>query len=69
MYSDQESFEAAARALAAANNISFDLASEYLSLIGDTPEMDENGLTIVRDDSGREIARVVFPPEDDASAS
>jgi hypothetical protein len=31
--------------------------------IGDTPEIDEQGLTIVRDDNGAEIARITLPED------
>jgi hypothetical protein len=60
---DQESFEAAARAIAAANNIELDLALDYLALIGDTPELDANGLVVVRDDNGNELARITLPSD------
>jgi hypothetical protein len=62
---DQESFDETARDIAAANQITFELASEYLALIGDTPELvsPESDLVIVRD-GAREIARIKFPSDD-----
>jgi bifunctional N-acetylglucosamine-1-phosphate-uridyltransferase/glucosamine-1-phosphate-acetyltransferase GlmU-like protein len=63
MFPDQESFDAAARAIAEANNLTIETASDYLVLIGDTPELDENGLTIVRDTEGNELARITLPAD------
>jgi hypothetical protein len=62
---DQESFDAFARDIAAANKISFEKASEYLALIGDTPEpvSPDSDLVIVRDSGGREIARITLPED------
>jgi hypothetical protein len=61
MIPTNESFVAAARGIAAANQISINLAETYLSRIGDTPELDSNGFVIVRDDNAGEIARIVLP--------
>lgn len=59
-----ESFEDAAREIAAANNLSLETASEYLSHIGDTPELADDGRVIVRDQSGVELARIILPTEE-----
>ncbi len=53
----EEDFNAAAADLAKANGLSFDQASLYVALIGDVIEL-EDGLAIVRDEQGAEIARV-----------
>ncbi len=60
---DEEGFAEFARAIAQANSIPLELASEYAALIGDTPELVEAGsdLVVVRDETGREIARVIMP--------
>lgn len=63
MIDDQASFEAAARAISDANQISFETASDYLYYIGDTPELDESGRVIVRDDNGAELARIILPED------
>ncbi|MEO8439265.1 MAG: hypothetical protein ABI540_03485 [Spartobacteria bacterium] len=56
-------FEREAPIVAAENGISVELAGKYLSLIGDTPEIDSNdpGKAVVIDDEGREIARIKWP--------
>ncbi len=53
-------FEDVADQLAKLNGLSPDTASHYLSLIGDTPELAEDGKVIVIDDDGKEIARIVM---------
>ena len=58
-------FIAAARALQLANGLSEEIALAYMSRIGDTPELAEDGKVIVRDESGQEIARVILPHEHD----
>jgi hypothetical protein len=63
MIEDQESFEAFAQAIADANKLDRDIAADYASRIGDTPELDENGRAIVRDDNGAEIARITLPED------
>lgn len=63
MIDDQESFEAFAQAIADANNLDRDTAADYASRIGDTPEIDNNGRAIVRDDNGAEIARITLPED------
>jgi|GEM_PF-2506721 len=56
-------FIAGARALQTANGLSEETALGYMARIGDTPELAEDGRVIVRDDSGAEIARVIWPGE------
>lgn len=63
MIDDQESFEAFAQAIADANKLDRDTAADYASRIGDTPELDDNGRVIVRDDNGAEIARITLPED------
>lgn len=63
MIEDQESFEAFARAIADVNKLEYDLAADYAARIGDTPELDEQGRAIVRDDNGAEIARITLPAD------
>lgn len=58
----ESDFNAAAEELAKLNGITAELAGEYLSIIGDTPEL-ENGEAIVRDAHGAEIARVKLPED------
>lgn len=48
-------------ALETANNLTHAAASRYAVLIGDTPEVEEDGRVIVRDDDGTILARVVIP--------
>ena len=50
-----------AREIAAANNLSFETASQYAAIVGDTPELADDGRVIVRDDSGAELARIILP--------
>jgi hypothetical protein len=63
MIEDQESFEAFAFAIARENQLSIETARDYASWIGDTPELDDNGRAIVRDDNGAEIARITLPED------
>lgn len=51
--------------LARLNNLSLETAGHYAALIGDTPEIDENGLVVVSTDSGEILARVKMPEESD----
>jgi hypothetical protein len=52
---------AAARALQLANDLSEETALHFMARIGDTPELADDGKVIVRDEGGKEIARVIFP--------
>ena len=54
-----------AKSLARLNNLSLETAGHYTALIGDTPEIDENGLVVVSTDSGEILARVKMPEESD----
>lgn len=56
-------FDEQAAELASANHLSTELASKYAALIGDTPELDDQGKVIVRDENGFELARLSFPEE------
>jgi hypothetical protein len=47
--------------MAALNNLSLETAMKYFWLIGDTPELAEDGRIVVRDESGQELARIVSP--------
>lgn len=58
----EEQFNAAARELAELNGIPEDLAAELLADIGDTPELDQDGLVIAHADDGTEH-RLQFPTE------
>lgn len=58
-----ESFDEAAREIASANNLSPETAGKYLSHIGDTPEIADDGRVIVRDEFGVEMARIILPSE------
>lgn len=59
-------FTEAAKEVTELNGISFEIALDYLWQIGDTPETVEDGtLTIVRDNDGREIARIRIPENRD----
>ena len=60
----EDGFHALARDIARLNNIPLKLALEYTVHIGDTPELDENDLVIVRNEQGKEIARVILPFDD-----
>lgn len=61
-------FDEQAAVLAAANGISLDLAGRYLGLIGDTPELDDQGKLVVRDENGAELARLTAPEETSSPA-
>ncbi len=57
----QGGFERMIARLAEANNISLDLAGDYMVQIGDTPELADDGEhVIVRDEAGAEVA-LIFP--------
>jgi hypothetical protein len=51
-------FEGMGAAIAAQNGIPLDLALRYAFLIGDMIELADDGLVIVSDEAGRELARV-----------
>jgi hypothetical protein len=59
-----DQFEEAARDLARLNGLSEERAQELLSLTGDVIELAEDGRMIVRDEHGKEIARVIFEFEE-----
>jgi hypothetical protein len=60
-----DEFTEGAKAIAKANNIDLDTALEYQSLIGDTPELCDDGRVVVRDrETGAEITRIIFPEEE-----
>lgn len=59
----EASFIAAAAEIARLNGISEALAASHLAAIGDTPELDADGLAIVRDAAGVEIARMRLPTD------
>ncbi|MFZ4779046.1 MAG: hypothetical protein ACOYM3_27080 [Terrimicrobiaceae bacterium] len=54
-----------AKDLARLNNLPFETASHYAALIGDTPELDEEGLVVVRTDADAILARVRIPEDSD----
>lgn len=58
-----EDFDSFVQAIADANKLSIETASDYAARIGDTPEIDDNGRAIVRDDNGAEIARITLPED------
>ena len=60
MIDSLDAFKAFARKIADLNGISLDLAYRYASLIGDTPELDDAGLVVVRDRDGSIVARLRF---------
>ncbi|MBA3351916.1 MAG: hypothetical protein H0U23_05740 [Blastocatellia bacterium] len=53
-----KSFDECATKLAAVNHLSLELAGLYLSLIGDTPELDADRKLVVRNEDGVELARL-----------
>ena len=55
----------AVREIAALNNLSFETAEKYYWSIGDTPLLAEDGRVVVHDESGKELARLVLPVDDD----
>ena len=58
---DLSKFDEQSAALAEANGIPLYLAGHYMALIGDTPEIDDDGKLIVRDANDDEIARLMAP--------
>lgn len=54
-------FKALARQLATLNQVDQDTAEDWLVLIGDTPEFQQDGSVLIPDGSGRTI---IWPPED-----
>jgi hypothetical protein len=58
-----EDFDSFVQAIADANKLSIETAGDYAARIGDTPEIDDNGRAIVRDDNGAEIARITLPED------
>lgn len=63
MFNSDKDFESFARSIADANQISIELARQYAELIGDTPELDDAGRVVVRDQGGAEIARITLPQD------
>ena len=59
-----DAFEELAAEIAQLNGIPVDQAKTYLSRVGDTPEIADDGLTIVRDQAGAEVARILIPTEE-----
>lgn len=57
-------FEDQAELFAQENDLSLELARDFLARIGDTPELADDGKVIVRDEAGVEIARVILPAEE-----
>jgi hypothetical protein len=60
-----EGFQEFENVLAALNGLTPEVAGQYASLIGDTPEMDESELVLVRAESGEILARLILPEEND----
>ena len=58
MIDSEENFESFAREIASLNNLSIETARDYAALIGDTPELDGEGLVVVRDADDKEIVRI-----------
>ncbi len=56
-----EDLSAFAKVLAEQNNLDLPTAEKYASIIGDTPELAENGKVIVRDNDDRVLAEVIVP--------
>lgn len=56
-----------ARDIAQSNGISLEVARRYADLIGDTPEITDDGLVVVPDEQGHGIARVRLPPGEKTS--
>jgi len=57
-----ENFHDLAKQIQEENGLDEETASHYAALVGDTPELDEDGLVIVLED-GREIARIKMSHE------
>lgn len=57
-------FREVAEHIARENDISIDLAEECLSIIGDTPEVREDGLVDVYDAHGNKLATLRLPREE-----
>lgn len=62
-----EGLEEIAQRLARQNNLPIETARKYANLIGDTPELADDGRIIVIDRDGNELARVIMQREDAAS--
>lgn len=60
-----EGFQEFAKELAELNGLPLDVALRYASHIGDTPEIDKDGLVVVRTGSNQILARVKMPEEAD----
>jgi hypothetical protein len=58
-------FERLAADLAAANGLSVELARTYTAWIGDTPELDDKGKLVVRDENEVVLARLLVPTQVD----
>jgi hypothetical protein len=54
-----DQFNEAAKNLARLNGLTEERAQELLARVGDTPELGEDGRVVVRDEHGREIARLI----------
>jgi hypothetical protein len=54
-------FEELAEDLAQTNGLVPDVAGNYMALIGDTPELDDQGKLVVRDKDDAELARLTVP--------
>lgn len=61
----EDAFQAFADELRRINGLSQSDAERYAALIGDTPELTEDGRCCVRDDSGNVLAVVHLPPDDE----
>ena len=57
-------FDALVRDLCRHNDLTRDLAAQLASFIGDTPELDENGLVVAKDAEGKEY-RLRLPQGDE----
>jgi hypothetical protein len=60
---DLDDFAALVKTIADENKLSIETAGYYAVCVGDTPEFDDNGRAIVRDDNGAEIARITLPED------
>ncbi len=59
----EDGFDALARAVAELNGLDIEQARRFVACVGDTPELDESGLVVVRDEEGGIIARLKWPME------
>ncbi len=56
-----DGFDSLAERIAQVNDLPLELARQYLSFIGDTPELADDGKVIVSDEDGTELARITLP--------